>query len=146
MRTARSRVIAAPRERLWDVVADPWHEPRWWPRVQRVEGVTRRGWTSVLVSDRGTTVRTDWTLEVDERPTRRRWRQELEGTAFARLFSAYAVEATLERAGRDTTVTLTVDQRPRGFARFAPWMIRGAMRRQLESALEGLAAAVEDGT
>jgi uncharacterized protein YndB with AHSA1/START domain len=143
MRTARSRVVGAPRERVWDVVADPWHEPRWWPRVQRVEGVTRRGWTSVLVSDRGNAVRTDWTVEANEQPVRRRWRQELEGTAFARLFTAYAVEVTLDRADGATAVTLLVDQQPRGFARLAPWMIRKAMRRQLDAALDGLAAVVE---
>ena len=57
MTTERSRVLATTRERIWDVVGDPWHEPRWWPRVERVEGVTRRGWTSVLVSDRGRAIR-----------------------------------------------------------------------------------------
>ena len=63
MTTARSRVVAATRERIWHIVGDPWHEPRWRPRVQRVEA-----------------------------------------------------------------------------ARFAPWMIRRAMRRQLDAALDGLAA------
>jgi hypothetical protein len=97
-----------------------------------------------MVSDRGNTVRRDWTVEAHERPTRRRWRQELAGTAFARIFRAYAVEVTLDRADDRTAVTLVVDQRPRGFARFAPWMLTAAMRRQLDAALDGLAAIVED--
>ncbi len=36
----RSRTIAASPQELWDVVGDPHHLPRWWPRVSRVESVT----------------------------------------------------------------------------------------------------------
>ena len=144
MTTERSRVLATTRERLWDIVGDPWHEPRWWPRVQRVEGVSRRGWTSVMVSQRGRTVRADWTVEVSERPQRRRWRQELEGTPFERIFTAYAVEVVLERVDGGTQVRLLVDQQSRGMARFMPWTLRRAMRRQLDQALDNLAEAVED--
>jgi uncharacterized protein YndB with AHSA1/START domain len=144
MRTARSRVVAAPRERLWDVVADPWHEPRWWPRVQRVEGVSRRGWTSVLISRRGATVRVDWVVEDARRPEWRRWAQELDGTAFERVFARNAVEAALERqADGGTRVTLTYDQQVRGLARLLPFIVRRPMRRQLDAALAGLAEAVE---
>jgi uncharacterized protein YndB with AHSA1/START domain len=145
VRIERSRVLATTRERIWDVVGDPWHEPRWWPRVQRVEGVTRRGWTSVMISRRGAAVRADWTVEASERPHRRRWRQELEGTAFERIFSGYAVEVALERVEAGTAVRLSVDQQPRGFARLMPWTLRRAMRRQLDTALDNLAALVEDG-
>ena len=144
MRIERSRVLATTRERIWDVVGDPWHEPRWWPRVQRVEGVTRRGWTSVMISRRGNTVRADYTVEASERPHRRRWRQELEGTAFERIFTAYAVEVALERVEAGTAVRLLVDQQPRGMARLMPWTLRRAMRRQLDTALDNLAAVVED--
>jgi uncharacterized protein YndB with AHSA1/START domain len=144
VRTERSRVLATTRERIWDVVGDPWHEPRWWPRVQRVEGVTRRGWTSVMVSDRGRTVRADWSVEASERPARRRWRQELAGSPFERIFTAYAVEVALQRVEGGTEVRLRVDQQPRGMGRVLPWTLRRAMRRQLDTALDGLAAAVED--
>ncbi len=144
MRIERSRVLATTRERIWDVVGDPWHEPRWWPRVQRVEGVTRRGWTSVMISRRGNTVRADWSVEASERPIRRRWRQELEGTAFERIFTGYAVEVALERVDGGTEVRLLVDQQPRGFARLMPWTLRRAMRRQLDTALDNLAAVVEE--
>ncbi len=140
----RSRVLATTREQIWDVVGDPWHEPRWWPRVQRVEGVTRRGWTSVMVSQRGNTVRADWTVEVSERPRRRRWRQDLAGTAFERIFTAYAVEVALERVEGGTAVRLVVDQQPRGLARLMPWTLKRAMRRQLDTALDNLTGLVED--
>jgi carbon monoxide dehydrogenase subunit G len=143
MRTTRSRELATTRERIWEVVGDPYHEPRWWPRVQRVEGVGKKGWTSVLASPRGNAVRVDWTLEESQRPERRRWSQELEGTPFARMLRHNAVELELERTDTGTRVTLTFDQQLRGFARFAPWMVRKAMRRNLDAALSGLAQAVE---
>ncbi len=143
MITRRSRVLAAAREDLWTIVGDPFHEPRWWPRVQRVERVTARSWTSVMTSDRGNAVRADWVVEANERPTRRRWVQEIEGTPFEPLFRHNAVEATLERADGGTRVTLTFDQQPRGMARLMPFLLRRAMGRQLDAALDGLAQAAE---
>ncbi len=35
----RSRTIAARAEQLWELIGDPHHLPRWWPRVERVEDV-----------------------------------------------------------------------------------------------------------
>jgi predicted dithiol-disulfide oxidoreductase (DUF899 family) len=125
-------------------VADPYHHPRWWPRVARVEGVTARGWTYALVSSRGNTVRTDWVVEVNEQPTRRRWAQEIEGTPFERLFKRNAVEAQLDHAeAAGTRVTLSFDQQPRGLARMLPFIVKRPMGRQLDEALDNLAAAVE---
>jgi carbon monoxide dehydrogenase subunit G len=145
MRTTRSRVLSATRERVWEVVGDPYHEPRWWPRVQRVEAVSKQGWTSVMTSPKCAAVRADWTLETSRTPEFRRWAQQLDGTAFERVFKRNAVEVALERgdhAAGATTVTLTIDQELRGFARFAPWMVRGAMKRNLDTALDNLAEAI----
>lgn len=139
----RTRVLAAPRERVWQVVADPWHEPRWWPRVERVEGVSGAGWTSVLRSKRDNVVRIDWVVELSKRPARRRWAQEVAGTAFERIFTRNAVQVSLEPAPGGTEVMLELEQEVRGWARLAPWVLRRAMRRQLEAALDGLAGAVE---
>ena len=144
MITKRTREVAASREKVWEIVGDPYHHPRWWPRVDRVEGVTRAGWTSVLMSARGNTVRADWTVEVNQQPTERRWTQEIDGTPFERLFKRNSVEARLEHgAAGGTRVTLLFDQQPRGLARFLPFMLRRAMGRQLDEALDGLAQAVE---
>lgn len=143
MITRRSRVIAAPRERVWELVADPYHHPRWWPRVERVEGVTPRGWTHVLISARGNTVRTDWSLEANQEPVSRRWSQDVEGTPFERLFASNHVEARLEKAEGGTAVTLEFDQRARGLARYLPFVLRRPMRKQLDEALDGLAQALE---
>jgi len=38
-RVSRTRVIQAPRADVWNVVCDPHHLPRWWPRALRVEDV-----------------------------------------------------------------------------------------------------------
>ncbi len=143
MRTARTRVIAASRDQVWELVGDPYHHPRWWPRVERVEGVTSRGWTHVLISARGNTVRTDWTVEENREPVARRWSQDIAGTPFERLFTRNAIEAELDKVDGGTSVTLSMDQRPRGLARVMPWMLRRPMRRQLDEALEGLARALE---
>ncbi len=139
----RTRVLAAPRERVWCVVADPWHEPRWWPRVERVEAVSPQGWTSVLRSRRDTLVRVDWVVEASRRPAERRWAQEVAGTAFERIFTRNAVRVGLEPAPGGTAVSLELDQDVRGWARVAPFILRRAMRRQLDLALDGLAEAVE---
>jgi uncharacterized protein YndB with AHSA1/START domain len=141
--TRRSRVVRAPVGDVWAVLADPWHMPRWWPRTSRVEGVSDEGWTSVLASDRGHSVRADWAVETSEFPSRRRWVQELEGSPFARLFDFHAIEARLAPADGDATkVTLEIEQRVRGWARFAPFLVRRAMKRQADEALAGLEQAV----
>jgi uncharacterized protein YndB with AHSA1/START domain len=142
VRISRSRTLAVPREKVWAVVADPWHEPRWWPRVERVEGVTKRGWTSVLRSKRDRLVRVDWTVELDRKPDQRRWAQEVVGTAFERLFERYAVEVRLEAAPGGTRVTLELEQQVRGFARYMPALFRRGLRRHLDRALDGLEAAL----
>ena len=35
--TRRSRTFAAEPNRVWSIVGDAHHLPRWWPRVERVE-------------------------------------------------------------------------------------------------------------
>jgi hypothetical protein len=41
-------------------------------------------------------------------------------------------------------VRVTLDQRPRGWARFSPFQLRAAAGRQAEAALEGLAGLLGD--
>ncbi len=40
-------------------------------------------------------------------------------------------------------MTLSFDQKPRGVARFLPFVVKGPMRKQIDEALDGLAAALE---
>jgi len=139
----RSRVVAAPVDEVWRIVRDPYHLPRWWPRTQRVEGVSSGGWTSVLTTDKGRAVRADFRVEASRSGERRRWAQELEGTVFERLFRQVAYEVALSGSGRGTEVALAMEQTPKGWARFGGFMLRRAARRQLDDALTALAGLVE---
>lgn len=140
----RSRRIAAPVLDVWALATDPHHLPRWWPATQRVENVSRAGWTSVAMTPRGRTVRADYSVATTEPPSLARWRQDLDGTPFERLFSALSYELRLAPHDGGTEVSIEVDQQPRGWARLGVLQLRGAARRQLDSALEGLAALMEE--
>jgi carbon monoxide dehydrogenase subunit G len=136
----RSRTVAAPPERVWGTVGDPHHLPRWWPRVQRVEGVTDEHFTEVLGTDDGRSLRADFRV-VESRPLERRaWEQELEGTPFERVFAAASTEVKLMPDGEGTRVTLVVRQQVRGSARLGSFMVRRATGRVLDDALDALEA------
>jgi uncharacterized protein YndB with AHSA1/START domain len=138
--TTRSRLIAAEPDDVWATVTDPYHLPRWWPRVERVEGVDAHGFTQVLRTQKGRSVRADFRWLERVEGERCRWGQELEGTPFERILAAAETEVRVERAPDGTAVTLALRQRLRGFARFGGWMVRGATRRQLDEALGALEA------
>lgn len=136
MKARRSRAVAVPPERVWEVVSDPYQLPRWWPRVSRVEAVDALGWSTILASPRGRDVRADWRLCVDDAPTRRRWAQELEGSPFARLFLRNEVEVRIE----PQRVTIEIEQKVQGWARLAPFIVRRAAKKVADEALDGLEA------
>ena len=98
MDVRRSRTVAAPLDDVWQIVRDPYHLPRWWPRTQRVEGVSSGGWTSVLVTDKGRSVRADYRVELTKSGERRRWSQEVAGTPFEKLFREVVYEIALAPA------------------------------------------------
>ena len=139
----RSRTVAAPVDEVWQIVRDPYHLPRWWPKTQRVEGVNSGGWTSVLVTDKGRSIRADYRVELSKGSERRIWSQELAGTPFERLFREVVFEVDLAPADAGTTVGLETRQKPRGWARFGGVMLRRAAKRQADEALAGLAGLVE---
>ena len=143
MDVRRSRSVAAPLDDVWQIVRDPYHLPRWWPRTQRVEGVSSGGWTSVLVTDKGRNVRADYRVELTKSGERRRWSQEVAGTPFEKLFREVVYEVALAPGTDGTDVGMWVHQKPVGWARFGGVMLRRAARTQLDDALTGLAALVE---
>ena len=143
MKVSRSRTLAAPPDAVWAVVSNPHRLPAWWPKVERVEGVTAGEWTTVLRSERGKAVRADYRLEASDSPARREWSQQLAGTPFERLLWESRTTAVLEPEGSGTAVTLLVEQRPRGWARLGRFLLRRAARGQLDAALAGLARVVE---
>jgi uncharacterized protein YndB with AHSA1/START domain len=134
----RSRTVRAGAERVWAVVSDPAALPRWWPRVERVEGVSAAAWTTVLRSPRGKPVRADWRLEGQDARRSRAWAQEVAGTPFEKVLTERRVEARLEPAEGGTRVTLELRQHGRRWARFGGFLLRRAARRELDGALAGL--------
>jgi uncharacterized protein YndB with AHSA1/START domain len=143
MKVARSREIRAPVGEVWQVLADPYALPRWWPLVRRVEGVHEEGWMMLLGKPGGRGVRADQRLEESELERLRRWSLVVPGSPFERVLSASTTEARLAAAGDVTTLRLELRQSPRGWARFGGVMLRRAARRQLDDALDGMARAVE---
>jgi uncharacterized protein YndB with AHSA1/START domain len=141
--TRVSRMLATSPEAIWRVLADPYHQARWWPRVRRVEGVEADRFTQVLATERGKGIRADFRVLESDPPRRLRWTQELEGSPFERLLEQ--AETTVELAAVEaaaTTVTIELRQRLRGWSRLTPFLFRRAARRQLDEALEGLERAV----
>ena len=136
--TRRSRTVAADPNKVWSIIGDAHHMPRWWPRVERVEAVGKGQFTTVMRSDRGRAVRADYRVVEQRQPHTRRWSQEVEGTPFERFLaeSITAVELVPREGG--TEVTLSVRQKMRGMARFGGFLVRGAARRQLDEALDRL--------
>jgi len=109
----RTRTIPAPAEQLWDVVCDPHHLPRWWPRVTRVEDVHDGEFTEVMKTRKGKTVRADFAIvESDPAELRVRWDQQLAGTPFAGVLSSSQTEVRLDPAGERTDATeVTIEMR-----------------------------------
>jgi len=141
----RERVVSGAPDDVWRIVSDPARLPAWWPGVSRVEDASRQAWTTVLVSPKGKSVRADYSLVEAREPERLSWKQEVEESPFERLLSSASTEITLEpEAGGGTRVQLTLEQRPRGWARFSPFQLRAAARRQAEEALTGLAELLGD--
>jgi len=130
-------------------VSDPHALPRWWPRTSRVESVDenkggrRSRWTKVLETSRGRGVRADYRCTSAAENERYVWEQELEGTPFERHLRESTTEIALERASGDgTEVSITLRQTLRGLSRLGSPMMRGAAKRMLDDALDGLAQAL----
>ncbi len=145
--TRVSRTIAASPQAVWDVVSDPWHQARWWPRVRRIEAVEDDRFTQVLGTERGRGVRADFLVRERSDGRLLRWEQELEGTPFERLLveAMTVIELAPTDGGAASVVTIELRQKLRGWSRLVPVLFKGAARRQLGEALEGLEGVVVDG-
>ncbi|MCW3031955.1 MAG: Polyketide cyclase/dehydrase [Solirubrobacterales bacterium] len=163
MPTARvSRTIAAPCEQLWQIVSDPYHLPRWWPRVTRVEDVADGAFTEVMKTRAGKTVRADFdVVRADEQSGTVVWEQRLDGTPFACVLSSSETELRVAPAAgvqggglaapADAASDVTIEMRQELSGQAAPRiggrallpsmgrrMVRRAATKMIEEALDGL--------
>jgi uncharacterized protein YndB with AHSA1/START domain len=151
----RSRSIAAPPQELWELICDPHHLPRWWPRVTRVEDVEDGAFTEVMKTRKGKLVRADFTVVRDEPRLTLTWVQRIEGTPFASVLRSAETELRLAPASAGATeVTIELRQQMataasrRGGApslavlgmapRIGAPLVRRAAGATLQEALDGL--------
>jgi uncharacterized protein YndB with AHSA1/START domain len=137
----RSRVVTAPADTVWALVADVRAQSRWWPRVSRVEGVNPQGFTQVLKSSCGRAVRADQRFVVQDEPYVLAWTQDVEGTPFEKVLKSARTTVRVVAEGDDQArVTIELRQKMRGLSGLAPFLVKRAGRRQLDTALDGLDA------
>jgi len=136
--TTRSRVLPAAPQRVWELLEDAHHMPRWWPGVVRMEGVEADRFTQVFVTKKGRPVRLDFQLLENDAPWRRAWRQELAGTPFERVLDEALTEVVLEPEPSGTRVTIAEYQKLRGYSRTGGLLLRRARSAKLDEALQGL--------
>ena len=134
----RTRTLTAGQQELWELVADPHHMPRWWPGVERVEGVDEDRFTQVFKTKRGRPVRADFHIVESQPPWVRSWEQEIPGTPFERVLRQAVTEVRLEPVENGTEVTIAQIQKLRGYSRTGGLLLRGATRSRLDEALDGL--------
>src|SRR5688572_4829457 len=134
--TRRSRVLPAPPDRVWRVVGDPHHLPRWWPKVRRVEAVRDGGFTQVMRTDKGKDIRADFRIVEDAPPRLLRFEQDIEGTPFEGFLEHATTEIEAAGADEGTKVTITSRHKLRGIARLGGGaMLKRATKKQLDEAL-----------
>lgn len=147
-RVSRRRRIEAPVGEVWELIADPYNLPRWWPRTSRVENVDQRGsgrrsqWTKVLSTAEGRGVRADFRCVSAAEGERYVWEQQLEGTPFAKHLKSSGVAIGLRAEGEATEVELTSEQTLKGMSRFGGTMVRSGQGKILEQALDGIERAL----
>ena len=134
----RETVVPRAPDEVWQVVSDPAQLPRWWPGVTRVEDASALAWTTVLTSPKGKSVRMDYSRVEATEPTRLVWRQEVAASPFERILEEATTSLELAQTESGTRVAIELEQKPRGWARFAPLQFRAAGKRQVEGAVEGL--------
>jgi hypothetical protein len=134
------------------VVSDPYHLPRWWPNVTRVEGVhERKGgsgsqWTKVFETQSGKSVRADFRCRYSRAPEAFGWEQEIPGSPFEKYLRSAVTEIELSDADSGTLVEIETDQRLRGISRFGGGpMLKRATGRQLDEALDALEHSFTEG-
>ncbi|MGI8506187.1 MAG: SRPBCC family protein [Solirubrobacteraceae bacterium] len=136
--TRRTRTLRASQQQVWELVNDPHHMPRWWPGVTRVESVEEDRFTQVFTTKRGRPVRVDFRVLDSDPSWGCAWEQEIGGTPFERVLNESIIEVGLEPVDGGTEVTISQQQKLRGYSRTGGLMLRHATRSKLDEALDGL--------
>ncbi len=140
----RSRLLKAPVQEVYELVADPHHMPRWWPGLQGMEGIEDDVFTQVFMTKKGRRVRADhYLVELEPpgpagQPGKVAWAQSIEGTPFERVLSEAVTEVEVSPAQEGSEVTISQTQTLRGANRTGGFLLRRATRHKLDEALDGL--------
>ena len=138
MKVRRSRVYPFSPEAVWDIVGDPGQLGEWWPRVERIESRNDTGFTEVYMTKKGRPVRADFRIATLEDLQEIRVVQQLAGTPFARVFASSSKRVAIEAAGEGTKVEAEIQQSPAGMAKLGGFMVRPALKKQLDGGLDAL--------
>lgn len=136
----RSRTIQAPQARLWELISDPDNQIRWWPGLERVEGVAGDHFTQVLKTRRGRPIRADFEITAREPPWMIVFEQRLDGTPFAPVLAEAVMQISLEPAGDATTVTIAHRLTARGYSKTGGFLLGRDARSRLDQLLDGIAS------
>jgi uncharacterized protein YndB with AHSA1/START domain len=141
----RQRILPASQQELWELISDAHHMPRWWPGVARMEEVSADRFTQVFKTKKGRPVRADFHVVQSEPPSLLAFEQEIPGTPFERVLNELVVEIRLEPVTAGTEVTIAQVQKLRGYSRTGGFLMRGATKKRLDEALDGLADITSTG-
>jgi len=136
--TRRTRALAADPPAVWRTVADPNHQPRWWPLVSRMEDVQPDAFTQLLKTSKGRSIRADFVVLQREEPTVFRFEQQLAGSPFERILHHNELTVELQEEQDGTVVVLTRETKLRGMSALGGFMWRRAAAKQLDEALDAL--------
>lgn len=145
----RSRSLPVAAASTWRLIADPHNLPRWWPETVRVEsvegapGALRSRFTQVFESTRGKAVRADYRITGSTKGERLVWEQRIEGTPFEKFLRAAALELRVDAEDEERSrVTLEARRTMRGTSKLGSPMMKGATKRSLDAALDGIEQAL----
>jgi hypothetical protein len=111
-----------------------------------MEEVTPDRFTQVFKTKKGRPVRADFHVVQSEPPSLLAFEQELAGTPFERVLNELVIEIRLEPVpAGGTEVTIAQGQKLRGYSRTGGFLVRGATKRRLDEALDGLARITSGG-
>lgn len=116
---SEKRSMSRPAGDIWKLVSDPRQLARWWPHVERVEGVKGALFTEMLRTTGGKLVRADFeVVERDDREMRIVWEQQIAGSPFAHVLAASRTEVRVRpaealKADAPSAVELTLEHTPK---------------------------------